>query len=232
MLRCIVLILCCVIVSLSDCCGVLYCVCRVLCVVCYVLCVVCCIVLLSSLVCCVMSLLRCVCVRCLLCVALCYSVLLCDVLCYCCVVYYCFVCVVLLFCCTLCESVLSFLCCVVWHCVLCYCTNAHHSKFFLSLLALGYAVIFGQVTAIVQQAQKHSEKYHSLLDNIRSFQKLYRVPEELSARILDYFMSTWALTKGVDTDEVRVRLLIIFVPEMDNIQKIPPFDRCEGVDRS
>ncbi|XP_028398501.1 LOW QUALITY PROTEIN: potassium voltage-gated channel subfamily H member 1-like [Dendronephthya gigantea] len=73
---------------------------------------------------------------------------------------------------------------------------------FMIVGALGYAVIFGQVTAIVQQAQKQSEKYHSLLDNIRSFQKLYRVPEELSARILDYFMSTWALTKGVDTDEV------------------------------
>lgn len=68
--------------------------------------------------------------------------------------------------------------------------------------ALGYAVIFGQVTAIVQQAQSKSEKYHALLDNIKAFQKLYRVPAELSARILDYFMSTWALTKGVDTDEV------------------------------
>ena len=54
----------------------------------------------------------------------------------------------------------------------------------------------------MQQAQKQSEKYHSLLENIKSFQKLYKVPAELSARILDYFMSTWALTKGVDTDEV------------------------------
>jgi hypothetical protein len=75
---------------------------------------------------------------------------------------------------------------------------------FCLFLALGYAVIFGQVTAIVQQAQKQSEKYHSFLDNIKSFQKLYRVPDKLSARILDYFMSTWALTKGVDTDEVSI----------------------------
>jgi hypothetical protein len=79
-----------------------------------------------------------------------------------------------------------------------------HHQLFVCFLALGYAVIFGQVTAIVQQAQKQSEKYHSLLDNIKSFQKLYRVPDKLSARILDYFMSTWALTKGVDTDEVSI----------------------------
>ena len=72
-------------------------------------------------------------------------------------------------------------------------------------------MIFGQVTAIVQQAQKQSEKYHSFLDNIRSFQKLYRVPDKLSARILDYFMSTWALTKGVDTDEVSLNDLNTFV---------------------
>ena len=148
----------------------------------------CCVVLL----CCVT--LRCVALLC--CVVLCCVVLCCVVLC--CVV---LCCVALRCCVVLCCVVL---CCVVLCCVVNFFFLGKIPLTFYLFSALGYAVIFGQVTAIVQQAQKQSEKYHSLLDNIKSFQKLYRVPDKLSARILDYFMSTWALTKGVDTDEVSI----------------------------
>lgn len=109
---------------------------------------------------------------------------------------------------------------------------SHSNTIFFIFLALGYAVIFGQVTAIVQQAQKHSEKYHSLLDNIRSFQKLYRVPDHLSARILDYFMSTWALTKGVDTDEVRRNCCRRLVELQENARCLKHGDPVYNLDHS
>lgn len=67
---------------------------------------------------------------------------------------------------------------------------------------LCYAVIFGQVTAIVQQSQKKSEGYHETLNNMRSFCKLYKVPKEISTRIVDYYMYTWVLNRGVDTNSV------------------------------
>ena len=69
---------------------------------------------------------------------------------------------------------------------------------------LCYAVIFGQVTAIVQQSQKKSESYHQTLDNMRSFCQLYNVPKEISTRIIDYYMYTWVLNRGVDTNQVSV----------------------------
>jgi hypothetical protein len=67
---------------------------------------------------------------------------------------------------------------------------------------LCYAVIFGQVTAIVQQSQKKSEGYHETLDNMRSFCTLYNVPKEIATRIIDYYMYTWVLNRGVDTNQV------------------------------
>ncbi|XP_032232878.1 potassium voltage-gated channel subfamily H member 1 isoform X2 [Nematostella vectensis] len=65
-----------------------------------------------------------------------------------------------------------------------------------------FSLIFGQVSAILQQSQKNTAKYHSIIDNMRQFSKLYKLPSVLADRIIDYFMSTWASNKGIDTDEV------------------------------
>jgi len=32
--------------------------------------------------------------------------------------------------------------------------------------------------------------------------KLHEVPKALSERVMDYVVSTWAMTKGLDTDKV------------------------------
>ena len=87
----------------------------------------------------------------------------------------------------------------------CHCVSVHFHCAYNNIhfsLGLCYAVIFGQVTAIVQQAQKKSEGYHQTLDNMRSFCKLYNVPKEISTRIIDYYMYTWVLNRGVDTTQV------------------------------
>ncbi|XP_020905655.1 potassium voltage-gated channel subfamily H member 5 isoform X2 [Exaiptasia diaphana] len=65
-----------------------------------------------------------------------------------------------------------------------------------------FSLIFGQVSAILQQSQKNTAKYHSIIDNMRQFSKIYKLPPALADRIIDYFMSTWAQNKGIDTDEV------------------------------
>ena len=71
--------------------------------------------------------------------------------------------------------------------------------FYLGLL---YAFIFGQVTSIIQQLQKPNSDFHSKLDSIRRFTKLYTVPEEIGARLIDYFRTTWTTNKGLDVEEV------------------------------
>lgn len=45
-------------------------------------------------------------------------------------------------------------------------------------------------------------KYHDMLNNVREFMKLNEVPKALSERVMDYVVSTWAMTKGLDTDKV------------------------------
>ncbi len=45
-------------------------------------------------------------------------------------------------------------------------------------------------------------RYHEMLNDIREFMKLYQVPKDLAERVMDYVVSTWAMTKGVNTDKV------------------------------
>lgn len=71
-----------------------------------------------------------------------------------------------------------------------------------NVAALLYATIFGHVTTIIQQMTSATAKYHDMLNNVREFMKLHEVPKALSERVMDYVVSTWAMTKGLDTDKV------------------------------
>ena len=41
-------------------------------------------------------------------------------------------------------------------------------------------------------------KYHEMLNSVREFMSLNQVPRTLCERVLDYVVSKWANTKGVD----------------------------------
>lgn len=58
------------------------------------------------------------------------------------------------------------------------------------------------MTTIIQQMTSATAKYHDMLNNVREFMKLHEVPKALSERVMDYVVSTWAMTKGLDTDKV------------------------------
>ncbi|XP_063068050.1 potassium voltage-gated channel subfamily H member 5-like, partial [Engraulis encrasicolus] len=68
--------------------------------------------------------------------------------------------------------------------------------------SLLYATIFGNVTTIFQQMYANTNRYHEMLNNVRDFLQLYQVPKGLSERVMDYVVSTWAMSKGIDTDKV------------------------------
>ena len=42
-----------------------------------------------------------------------------------------------------------------------------------------------------------------MLNSVREFMKLHDVPKSLSERVMDYVVSTWAITKGIDTAKVK-----------------------------
>ena len=58
------------------------------------------------------------------------------------------------------------------------------------------------MTTIIQQMTSATAKYHDMLNNVREFMKLHEVPKALSERVMDYVVSTWAMTKGIDTNKV------------------------------
>ncbi|XP_013414999.1 potassium voltage-gated channel subfamily H member 1 [Lingula anatina] len=68
--------------------------------------------------------------------------------------------------------------------------------------SLLYATIFGNVTTIFQQITSSTARYHEMLNSVREFMKLHDVPKALGERVMDYVVSTWAVTKGIDTAKV------------------------------
>uniref|UniRef100_A0A8C6PBE5 Potassium voltage-gated channel, subfamily H (eag-related), member 1b n=1 Tax=Nothobranchius furzeri TaxID=105023 RepID=A0A8C6PBE5_NOTFU len=68
--------------------------------------------------------------------------------------------------------------------------------------SLLYATIFGNVTTIFQQMYANTNRYHEMLNSVRDFLKLYQVPKGLSERVMDYIVSAWSMTRGIDTDKV------------------------------
>ncbi|XP_038668112.1 potassium voltage-gated channel subfamily H member 1a isoform X2 [Scyliorhinus canicula] len=77
--------------------------------------------------------------------------------------------------------------------------------FAVAMMMIGsllYATIFGNVTTIFQQMYANSNRYHEMLNCVRDFLKLYQVPKGLSERVMDYIVSTWSMSKGIDTEKV------------------------------
>lgn len=74
---------------------------------------------------------------------------------------------------------------------------------FMFVSALLYATIFGNVTTIFQQMYANTNRYHEMLNSVRDFLKLYQVPKGLSERVMDYIVSTWSMSRGIDTEKVR-----------------------------
>ncbi|KAI4578531.1 hypothetical protein MJG53_011386 [Ovis ammon polii x Ovis aries] len=72
----------------------------------------------------------------------------------------------------------------------------------MKLSALLYATIFGNVTTIFQQMYANTNRYHEMLNSVRDFLKLYQVPKGLSERVMDYIVSTWSMSRGIDTEKV------------------------------
>ncbi|CAB4064625.1 KCNH5 [Lepeophtheirus salmonis] len=68
--------------------------------------------------------------------------------------------------------------------------------------SLLYAAIFGHVTTIIHNMTQATAKYHELLNSVKEFMILNEVPKNLCERVLDYVVSKWANTKGVDQNKV------------------------------
>eukprot|EP00063_Salmo_salar_P051490 XP_014026325.1 PREDICTED: potassium voltage-gated channel subfamily H member 1-like isoform X1 [Salmo salar] len=84
-------------------------------------------------------------------------------------------------------------------------TTDGEKLFAVAMMMIGsllYATIFGNVTTIFQQMYANTNRYHEMLNSVRDFLKLYQVPKGLSERVMDYIVSTWSMSRGIETDKV------------------------------
>lgn len=77
-----------------------------------------------------------------------------------------------------------------------------------------HAVVFGNVTAIIQRMYARRFLYHSRTRDLRDYIRTHRIPKPLKQRMLECFQATWAANNGIDTAEVRgpFRRLGAFLP--------------------
>ncbi|XP_074836400.1 voltage-gated inwardly rectifying potassium channel KCNH3 isoform X2 [Carettochelys insculpta] len=68
--------------------------------------------------------------------------------------------------------------------------------------ALMHAVVFGNVTAIIQRMYARRFLYHSRTRDLHDFIRIHRIPKPLRQRMLAFFQTSWALHNGIDTHEL------------------------------
>lgn len=69
--------------------------------------------------------------------------------------------------------------------------------------ALMHAVVFGNVTAIIQRMYSRRSIYQQKWRDLKDFLTLHQIPKELKQRMQDYFQTMWSLNHGIDIHEVR-----------------------------
>uniref|UniRef100_A0A3P8ZCH2 Potassium voltage-gated channel, subfamily H (eag-related), member 3 n=1 Tax=Esox lucius TaxID=8010 RepID=A0A3P8ZCH2_ESOLU len=68
--------------------------------------------------------------------------------------------------------------------------------------ALMHAVVFGNVTAIIQRMYSRRSLYHTRTKDLKDFIRVHRLPKALEQRLLECFQTTWSVNNGIDVSEL------------------------------
>ncbi|XP_066542276.1 potassium voltage-gated channel subfamily H member 8 [Hoplias malabaricus] len=68
--------------------------------------------------------------------------------------------------------------------------------------ALMHAVVFGNVTAIIQRMYSRRSLYHTRTKDLKDFIRVHRLPKALEQRMLECFQTTWSVNNGIDVSEL------------------------------
>ncbi|XP_055513101.1 potassium voltage-gated channel subfamily H member 8 [Leucoraja erinacea] len=68
--------------------------------------------------------------------------------------------------------------------------------------ALMHAVVFGNVTAIIQRMYSRRSLYHTRMKDLKEFIRVHCLPQSLKQRMLEYFQTTWSVNNGIDANEL------------------------------
>ncbi|KAG9264251.1 potassium voltage-gated channel subfamily H member 4 isoform X1 [Astyanax mexicanus] len=86
------------------------------------------------------------------------------------------------------------------------CANTDAEKIFsictMLIGALMHAVVFGNVTAIIQRMYSRRSLYHTRMKDLKDFIRVHRLPRQLKQRMLEYFQTTWSVNNGINANEL------------------------------
>ncbi|KAJ8320244.1 hypothetical protein KUTeg_001831 [Tegillarca granosa] len=68
--------------------------------------------------------------------------------------------------------------------------------------AMMHAVVFGNVTAIIQRMYARRANYHSRTKDLKDFFRTHHIPKPLKHRMQEYFQTVWSMNNGIDTNEI------------------------------
>lgn len=71
-----------------------------------------------------------------------------------------------------------------------------------SAIALMYASIFGNVSAIIQRLYSGTTRYHTQMLRVKEFIRFHQIPGSLRQRLEEYFQHAWSYTNGIDMNAV------------------------------
>ncbi|XP_038591886.1 potassium voltage-gated channel subfamily H member 4-like [Micropterus salmoides] len=86
------------------------------------------------------------------------------------------------------------------------CANTNAEKIFsictMLVGALMHALVFGNVTAIIQRMYSRRSLYHTRMKDLKDFIRVHHLPQQLKQRMLEYFQTTWSVNNGIDANEL------------------------------
>ena len=65
-----------------------------------------------------------------------------------------------------------------------------------------YALIFGNVSAIIQRLYNASSRYQTQMIRVKEFIRFHQIPNPLRQRLEEFFQHAWSFTNGIDMNTV------------------------------
>ena len=81
--------------------------------------------------------------------------------------------------------------------------NPSNKMLIIFVSALFYAVIFGNLTAIIQRLYSRTNRYHQDVRVVNECIAVHGIPESLQITLREYFTTEQAATRGDEIESVR-----------------------------
>lgn len=92
-----------------------------------------------------------------------------------------------------------------------------------------HAVVFGNVTAIIQRMYSRRAAYQTKSNDLKDFIKAHHLPKHIKQRMVEFFQTTWSINHGINVDEVSSSKISVYFKSLKNSSVIPGIENTEEI---